>query len=209
MSDKSNEKISNLMDGELEVNASQFLLKRMATDDSLSETWRNYHLIKSCLQKDAQQPLVFDVAASVCQQLQNNPRDSVQQEINEPENVLNRWLKPLIGAGIAASVAITSVFMLQNQKADSLSPQPVLNVANDIQPMKTSISANVATSGKSIVPPVSLSRFPSVNNNNTLRYNQSYSQGFSQNANMPYLMIINPNPESQSYSPIVIKDVAD
>lgn len=51
MSDKSKQQISNLMDGELEINASKFLLKRMAADDSLSETWNNYHLIKSCLQK--------------------------------------------------------------------------------------------------------------------------------------------------------------
>ena len=49
MSDKSNQQISNLMDGELEANASQFLLKRMAADKTLSQTWDNYHLIKSCL----------------------------------------------------------------------------------------------------------------------------------------------------------------
>ncbi len=205
MSDKSNEQISNLMDGELEINASQFLLKRMATDDSLSETWGNYHLIKSCLQKETQEPLIFDVAASVCQQLQNNRSGSIQQEVIEHKSAFNRWLKPLVGAGIAASVAITSVFMLQSQQTDSLQPQPVLNIANDIQPLKTSISANVATSGKTIVPPVSLSRFPSVSNNNTLRYNQ----GYSQNANMPYLMIINSSSESKSYSPILIEDVAD
>ena len=94
--------------------------------------------------------------------------------------------------------------MLQNQQAESLQPQPVLNIANDIQPIKTNISANVATSGKSIAPPVSLSRFPSVSNNAV-----KYNNGFSQSANIPYLMIIDSNTNNKPYSPILVDGVAD
>ena len=75
MSDKAKQQISNLMDGELEINASKFLLKRMAADDSLSQTWDSYHLIKSCLQKEQNQPLVVDIAFRVTEQLNNEHGD--------------------------------------------------------------------------------------------------------------------------------------
>ncbi len=204
MSDKSNEQISQLMDGELEINASRFLLKRLATDESLSSKWDGYHLIKSCLQKQADEPLVFDVARQVRLRLESEQIDIDQPEMTTSNSSMQRWLKPLLGAGIAASVAIMSVFMLQNQQTEAVSVKPLVNVANDIQPMKTPISANVATSGKSILPPVSLSRFPSANSNNLIKNNQ----GFSHNVNMPYL-IINQKPESTPYSPIRIQDISD
>ena len=207
MSDKSNEQISNLMDGELEINASKFLLKRMATDESLSKTWDSYHLIKSCLQKESQEPLVIDVAGLVCQQLSQEKGASIKRDTISAPAHINRWLKPVIGAGIAASVAIMSVFMLQNQQVDGLQSEPYINVAqnNVVKPIKTTISANVATSGKAIVPPPSLSRFPSVAAGNSYNYNQ----GFSHTVNIPYLLIINQNSDDRQLSPMRVKDVSD
>ncbi|MBL4660273.1 MAG: hypothetical protein JKY19_07950 [Alcanivoracaceae bacterium] len=207
MSDKSNEQISNLMDGELEINASKFLLKRMATDESLSNTWDSYHLIKSCLQKESREPLIIDVAGLVCQQLSHKKCSSIKHEIISTPPHIHRWLKPVIGVGIAASVAIMSVFMLQNQQVDGLQSESYINVAqnNVVKPIKTTISANVATSGKIIVPPPSLSRFPSVSAGNSYNYNQD----FSHTVNMPYLLIINQKSDNRQLSPMRIKDVSD
>jgi negative regulator of sigma E activity len=208
MSDKSNEQISNLMDGELEVNASKFLLKRMAADKTLSKTWNSYHLIKSCLQKDAQQPLIIDVASNVINQLSNNSR-MINNDI-VPETVhVNRWLKPLIGVGIAASVAFMSVFMLQSQQGNGLDidgTHATIAQNNLVKPIKTAISANVATSDVAIVPPPSLSRFPS----NSAKSLNNFNQGYSNSMNMPYLLIINHQPyENSQLSPLRIKDVSD
>lgn len=202
MSDKSNEQISNLMDGELEVNASQFLLKRMAADKSLSKTWENYHLIKSCLQKEEQELLVIDIASRVSAELGLQKPDVI---IDEP--VINKWLKPVMGLAIAASVAFMSVLMVRNQQVEGV--QPALNMAGktDIsQPiMKPSISANYANGGRAIVsPPVMLSRFPSVT-----AANNNYSQDMTASTQMPYMIIINQPAQSKPLSPIKNKGVSD
>jgi negative regulator of sigma E activity len=210
MSDKSNEQISNLMDGELDNNASKFLLKRMASDDALSKTWDSYHLIKSCLQKEKNQPLIIDIAGRVSEQL-GLLKD--KQEIAAQEPQMKRWLKPVFGVGIAASVALLSVIMLQNRQIgtpiNGLATSGSASIAQTTVnlPIRTNISANVATSDKTIVPPPSLSRFPSVSSKNTYNYNQ----GYSHNINMPYLIIINQpvNNANKQLSPMRIKDVAD
>lgn len=203
MSDKSSQQISNLMDGELENNASQFLLKRMASDDALKHTWENYHLIRSCLQKESQEPLVFDVASLVCEELGGMPKNKILTA--KPQ--VNRWLKPIMGVGIAASVALMSVFVMQNQQIDGLNPSVRTNIAqvSTFKPIKTNISANVATSDKAFIPPPSLSRFPSLSTQKGTNYIQDYSK----NINIPYLIIINQSQNDQLLSPMRIKDISD
>ncbi len=112
MSDRSHEKISVLMDGELESNAIRFLVKRMVSDPALGQTWNRYHLIRACLQKSLDEPLVVNVADQVLSRL--GVRDYHQSE--KPTR-LYRWLKPVAGMGIAASVAVTAVFLLQQSPA--------------------------------------------------------------------------------------------
>ena len=209
MSDKAKQQISNLMDGELEINASKFLLKRMASDKSLSQTWDSYHLIKSCLQKKKQEPLVVDVAFLVTQQLSNNPELSqVEQDVKNTAKI-HPWLKPVLGLGIAASVAFMSVVMLQTQDVTSNNPTTDTLANNNVisQPFKPAISARYASSEKSLVPPPSLSRFPSVSAKNSMQYNQ----GFSQNMVTPYMIIINQTNEANNtqQTPIIIKNVSD
>jgi negative regulator of sigma E activity len=205
MSDKSNQQISNLMDGELEMNASQFLLKRMASDDSLSSTWSSYHLIKSCMQKKISEPLIIDITDKVIQQLSHQ-----KPELITDIPVTNKWLKPILGMGIAASVAFMSVSLLQNQQGVNIdsATEKLTSIAqeNIAQPIKTNISANVATASSTIVPPPSLSRFPSISTQESIDYNQ----GFSRNMNIPYLIRVNEAQKaSKRYSPIIIEEVTD
>jgi len=202
MSDKSNQQISNLMDGELEANASQFLLKRMAADKALSQTWDKYHLIKSCLQKEADEPLVIDIASRVSAELGLIKENVV---IEKPQ--VNRWLKPVMGLGIAASVAFMSVFMLQTQQIEGVNANSGVVIANKIeiaQPLKTNIPVTLASSSKSIVP-LSLSRFPSV----SAKEYETFNQGLSQNYNTPYLILINQSAQNKPLSPMKIKAIGD
>jgi len=205
MSDKSNQQISNLMDGELELNASKFLLKRMASDKSLSRTWENYHLIKSCLQKESQEPLLVDVASRVSMKLGLH----VDESFVEKPMSHNRWLKPIMGLSIAASVAFMSVMMIQNQQIDGVNPSAPNNiVANtNIAPViKPTITASIADGNTSIVsPPAMLSRFPSASANKS----HGYSQELSNNTSMPYIFIINQTTGKQYLSPMKIKDLGD
>jgi len=212
MSDKSNEQISNLMDGELEINASKFLLKRMASDDSLSKTWDNYHMIKSCLQKEVSEP-VIDVAKSVTQQLMHETDDSLIQTQHIEKTRIHKWLKPIMGLGIAASVAFMSVVMLQNQQVKGIdnpggeNTVAQLEVTNPI--LKTSINATTAASDRTLIPPPSLSRFPSVNSQQN-GFNQG--QYYAGQGQTPYIIILNKtatNDQERQLSPIRIQDVSD
>lgn len=199
------------MDGELEVNASKFLLKRMAADKSLSQTWSNYHLIKSCLQKETQEPLVIDIANRVSRQLTYEQK-GYQQQTTTPKKVqVNRWLKPVMGVGIAASVAFMSIFMLQTQGIEN-SHESILNTAKvHINTTKSiiepDISATMAASSKTLLPPPYLSRFPSTSSG----YSGSYNQSFSHNLNTPYLILINQSVQTTNnqLSPLLIKNISD
>ncbi len=209
MSDKSNEQISNLMDGELEINASKFLLKRMAADKSLSEKWESYHLIKSCLQRQAGEPLVIDVAGRVCQELsqQNDGTSHIFESSTKTPN-FHKWLKPVLGMGIAASVAFMSVFLIQNKNdIDAISnEQPTIALQTGLKPLPVNISANMVSGSQAIVsPPASLSRFPSVSAKNTFNYNQ----GFSQINTMPYLIILNKDEVKKQLTPLRINNISD
>lgn len=201
MSDKSNQQISNLMDGELEINASKFLLKRMASDDSLSKTWENYHLIKSCLQKQDSEPLI-DVSKRVARQLKNEQEGYSKQIIQEKKPLMHRWLKPVIGLGIAASVAFMSVTMLQNQQINGVNPTPVVEntlaqVDYTSPILQTHINATTASSETMLMPPPSLSRFPSASQ-------QSFNQSHYFNNKTPYIIVINnsANSANDQLSPI-------
>ncbi len=122
MSDRSHEKISVLMDGEMEPNAIRFLIKRMVSDQQLAETWNHYHLIRGCLQKSPQEPLMVDVAEQVLARL--GVREYHQQEAPSQQR---RWIKPVAGAGIAASVALTALLMWQQPQvgpAESMQATP-------------------------------------------------------------------------------------
>ncbi|MCB1603189.1 MAG: sigma-E factor negative regulatory protein [Gammaproteobacteria bacterium] len=221
MSDKSKQQISNLMDGELEINASKFLLKRMAADDSLSETWNNYHLIKSCLQKEKDEPLFFDIASEVGNILRREQRTTGHDTAQVKERRWMKSFKPVLGMGIAASVAFLSVMMIQNRTINNGINELEVNgnniiVVNDknsegLTAPDTNISANLAAAsgGQILVPPPSLSRFPSVS---ATRSNNVYAHNFSQPAVVSYIFYVDENEQGKDnnqQTPMTVKDISE
>ena len=109
MSDKSNQNISELMDGELSSDCSRFLLKRMQSDSELRSSWSNYHMLRSCLQKEHDAPLIHDLGSVVVAELNKNAENYPVEE-KKPNGIL----KALSGMAIAASVALVAVLSLNN-----------------------------------------------------------------------------------------------
>jgi len=109
MSDKSNQNISELMDGELSSDCSRFLLKRMQSDDELRGSWNNYHMLRTCLQKEQSAPLLQNLGARVVEQLNRSNADVVVDE-KQPKGLI----KLFSGMAIAASVALVAVFSFNN-----------------------------------------------------------------------------------------------
>jgi len=155
MSDKSNQNISELMDGELSSDCSRFLLKRLQSDVELRSSWNNYHMLRSCLQKEHDAPLIQDLGSSVVNQLVQE-----QSTVSSPENKSPRgFFKALSGAAIAASVAMVAVFTFNTQQEYDQSHLG-LDVVYDKTP-KQLIKPPDAMVAR-VEQPASFSRYPSL-----------------------------------------------
>lgn len=147
--------MSELMDGELGSDCSKFLIKRMQSDEQLSRSWHNYHMLRSGLQKDHNAPLMSDLGAQVVARLQQQG-STVQAE----DNRFRAWLRPLAGGAIAASVALFAVLMLSpQQSADTgvpgLNNQLFAKTSSQVVAPPRAAVARVAE-------PVTYSRYPSL-----------------------------------------------
>ncbi len=118
MSKETLEQLSSLMDGELSRETGLFLTRRLSADEELTGTWERYHLIRDCIRyRDRRQGghiRVTDFSQRV--------RVALSEEVVTARQVLpsRRWLKPVTGMAIAASVAVMAIFAVG-------SPQPGLN----------------------------------------------------------------------------------
>lgn len=114
MNESNREHLSCLMDGELESGARNFLVRRLASDQELSGRWRRYHLIRACLQREFTAGVDLDSRVSAAL-------------ASEPELAsaapASRWLRPLGGAAIAASVAVAALVAINTSLLEREEPQ--------------------------------------------------------------------------------------
>jgi sigma-E factor negative regulatory protein RseA len=99
MSEHSRENLSSLMDGELDRRGRRFLLRRLAGDEELKSSWARMHTVRACLHQEtlAAQDLVSRVA------------DALDAEPAPAAGRMVRWLRPVAGTAIAASVAVAAI----------------------------------------------------------------------------------------------------
>ncbi len=101
------EQLSALLDDELELDASRFLLSRLQHDQSLSRTLDRYQLIQQCLRQESLERLGD-------QRLRTRVRAALESTPQETPRKLARhgspWLRPLGGVAVAASVALMAIF---------------------------------------------------------------------------------------------------
>ena len=147
--------MSELMDGELGSDCSKFLIKRMQSDEQLSRSWHNYHMLRSGLQKDHNAPLMSGLGAQVVARLQQQG-GTVQVD----ESRFKAWLRPLAGGAIAASVALFAVLMLSPQQGSD-SQVPGLNNQLFAKTSSQVIAPPKAAVAR-VAQPVSYSRYPSL-----------------------------------------------
>lgn len=103
MSKESLEHLSTLMDGELSRETSIFMTRRLSADEGLSVKWERYHLIRDCIRQPGGKQLVTGLQARITASLDAEATPEV------PAWYRNRWLKPVSGLAIAASVALMAI----------------------------------------------------------------------------------------------------
>ena len=114
MNETNREHLSCLMDGELESSARNFLVRRLASDQELSGRWRRYHLIRACLQREFTAGV--DLGSRVSAALASEPELA-------SVSAASRWLRPLGGAAIAASVAVAALVAINTSLLEREEPQ--------------------------------------------------------------------------------------
>ena len=103
MSKESLEHLSSLMDGEVSRDSSMFLTRRLASDEALCDTWERYHLIRDCIRQPGGKVVVTRLSATISASIEAERAPVVRIWQN------NRWLRPVSGLAIAASVAVMAI----------------------------------------------------------------------------------------------------
>jgi sigma-E factor negative regulatory protein RseA len=109
MSKETLEHLSSLMDGELSRDAGSFLTRRLFSDDAMCEKWERYHLIRDCIRQPGGKQVVTGLSLKLSASLEAEAVPTVSAWRN------NRWLKPVSGLAIAASVALMAIVVTAPQ----------------------------------------------------------------------------------------------
>ena len=110
MSKESLEHLSSLMDGELSRETGLFLTRRLASDEAMCETWERFHLIRDCIRQPGSKQLVTGLSMGL---VDDEPTHSQFFQSR------NRWLKPVSGLAIAASVALMAIVVTTPQQGST------------------------------------------------------------------------------------------
>lgn len=127
------------MDGEIDQESSRFLMRRLASDDEMKATWSRYHLVRDCLRFQDGTMADVDLTGRVSQALQ------AEATVHRRFAGASRWLKPVGGAAVAASVALMAVLAV-GPSADRVN-------SGDAAGMTASSGVESFTSPQSILSP--------------------------------------------------------
>ena len=108
--DNNPEQLSCLMDGEIETRNAKFLVRRLALDAGMKQTWNRYHLVRSVILRKSAGPI--DLAGRVGQAL---AAETSPQSGKLPGS---RWVRTAAGGALAASVALVAVFGINQNLLD-------------------------------------------------------------------------------------------
>lgn len=133
------------MDGELSPEAGRFLARRMGSEEALGATWQRYHLIRDCLRRPGE--------SFALTRLHVDLESLDVDEETAPAAGMPRWLRPVAGSAIAASVAAAAVFLTLNLNTAPTvegpepfaSPNPINRV-----PVSQPVSLNAGNSQRSL-----------------------------------------------------------
>jgi sigma-E factor negative regulatory protein RseA len=134
MTDTIKEQLSAFLDGELPEAETTLLLKRLERDDDLKGTLSRYSLIGAALRADGEVTAARHVANRVRAAIAVEPALPAA-----PGLAAARWIRPLAGLGVAASVAAATLLAIPQWTAgtggvDVAPAQVALEAAPDAAP---------------------------------------------------------------------------
>lgn len=105
MNKESFEHLSSLMDGELSRETGRFMARRLTSDNELRGAWQRYHMIRDCLRQPGERSVFLDLSERMRSELDSRAEAA-------PAPAARRWLRPVAGLAVAASVAVMAVTLV-------------------------------------------------------------------------------------------------
>lgn len=126
MMEKNADKVSLLIDGELDECDMSCVIRAMKEDETAGERWRNYHLIRDALQRNLPRHLPRDLAGCVTLALEHEPlhfnphrrHSSAPTVLRTPSRT-----RATLGFALAASLSAITVFGVGVMELNN-APQP-------------------------------------------------------------------------------------
>lgn len=109
MNDALKMQVSEFVDGELPANESELLLRRLSQDAELRQLVAHYFALGRVMRAEPAVPHVAELRGRIAAALGEEPQPVAAEPVAEQ----NRYIKPLAGFAIAASVALLAIFSLQ------------------------------------------------------------------------------------------------
>ncbi len=109
MNELMRDRISALIDEELAPSEHAAVVDQLCASEHLRSTWSRYHLIGDALRRELPDDRAFSIASRVREQLQEEPTVLVPRS---PMRRMPRWVKPMAGTAIAASVAAAAILLV-------------------------------------------------------------------------------------------------
>lgn len=161
MNKDSLEHLSSLIDGEINKDTGRFLIRRLGSDPEMRATWSRYHLVRDCLRERDSSTAGPDFCAGVREALER------EETVQAKPAMAARWLKPVAGMAVAASVALMAIITVG--PGPGATPDPAGDGLADTQ-LESFVSPN-STSARA---PVSRQAAISNVNSNRQRINPYY-----------------------------------
>ncbi|MEM9305107.1 MAG: sigma-E factor negative regulatory protein [Pseudomonadota bacterium] len=120
------EQLSCFIDSELQDAESRFLCRRLSHDTELRSEWHRYHLIGAALRREAGTERCIGLADRISAALED---EAVPSAATAPPGNGPRWLRPVAGIAVAASVALGVYALLDTAPPPGLETAPAPTVA--------------------------------------------------------------------------------
>ena len=163
MTDQINDQISAFIDNELSADESALLVRRFERDTEARARAMRYTLIGSALRGELLEPHPSVLRQRVATALSGGSAPNV---VKARERWTDRWARPLLGVGIAATVAVVAIGTLRSLNETSYTPggaAPLtvnaLQQARDSQPLPSYVVPEVGSDGSRTVAPIRLTNY--------------------------------------------------
>lgn len=121
MTDVRDERLSALLDGELDNDEARAAWQELHQDSDHQQRWTRYELIGDTLRNNLPEQLPLNLAARISDALEDEPPllaptgEDVLQAAPPKKRLTARIWQPVAGLAVAASVAVVAVIGLQHQ----------------------------------------------------------------------------------------------